>query len=167
MGREKVSLYPLPPLLPFEKYNGNWKLYEETLYNLFQNSIVNKLTFLSLPVRCKYFPAIEGMHQCFWHLITESPRHSTKDEDREVDLRRCERIVWIPHILKNYNDQQIICWERDYDKHTILWLKKDCYMIVLSKRNNYYLLKTAYYHHKSKIKSNLRDMKIYKDPRKN
>ena len=87
-------------------------------------------------------------------------------KDREVNFRRCERIGWIPHILNNYNDPQIICWERDYDKNTVLWLKKDCYMIVLSKRKNYYLLKTAYYHRRSKVKSNLRDREKYKDPRK-
>ena len=39
-------------------------------------------------------------------------------------------------------------------------------MIVLSKRRGYYLLKTAYRHHKGKIKSNSRDMMKYKDPRK-
>ena len=166
MGRKKVSLYPLPPLIPFEEYKGNWKLYQEALYKIFQDSISNKLTFLSLPVRCRYFPSVEGMHQCFWHLMTESPKYSKKDEDREVDFRRCERISWIPHILINYSNPQIICWERDYDKNTVLWLKQDFYMIVLSKRKNYYLLKTAYCHHSSKVKSNSKDMMKYRDPRK-
>ena len=163
-----MSLYPLPSLTLFENYSGDWKLYQEALYKIFKDTILNKTTFLSLPVRCKYFPPIEGMHQCFWHLITESPKDSKKDEDREIDLRRCEeRISWIAHILKNHNDSEIICWERDYDKHTVLWLKNDCYMIVLSKRRNYYLLKTAYLHRKGKIRSNLRDMAKYRDPRKN
>ena len=75
-----MSLYPLPPVIFFEEYNGNWELYQKTLYTLFQDSILNKLTFLSLPVKCRYFPPIEGKHQCFWHLITESPKHSKKDE---------------------------------------------------------------------------------------
>ena len=160
-----MSLYPLPSLVLLKDYNGNWKLYQEALYKIFTDTILNRATFLSLPVKCKYLPPIGGMHQCFWHLITAT-KYSKKDEDREVDLRRCERITWISHILKHYNDSRIVCWERDYDKHTVLWLKKDCYMIVLSNRKNYYLLKTAYHHRKGKIKSNSRDMERYRDPRK-
>lgn len=159
-----MSLYPLPSLILLEEHNGDWKLYEETLYKIFQTTILNKLKFLSLPVWCG-----RDIDRCFWHLITKNPEQFKIEEDRLPDFRRSERIKWIPHILNNYMDTQLCCWEsqRGSNINIILWLKKERYMIVLSKRKNYYLLKTAYVHSKGKTITNEKEMRENKDPRKN
>lgn len=164
-----MSLYPLPQLVLFEDYNGDWTLYREALYKIFQTTILNKLKFLYFPVKCGgYFPPVEGMHRCCWHLITKNPKQFKNEEERLPDFRRCERIKWIPHILGNCMDPEIFCWEnaRGSNTHTILWLKKERYMIVLSKRKKYYLLKTAYVHSAGKTITNEKERKEYKDPRK-
>ena len=163
-----MSLYPLPPLILFEEHNGDWKLYQEALYKIFKATILNRFSFLNFPVKCAYLPPVEGMHQCFWHLITKNPTQSKNEEERLPDFRRSEKIKWIPHILNNYMDSQVCCWEsrRGSNIHTILWLKQERYMIILSKRKKYYLLKTAYVHSVGKTITNENDMKRSRDPRK-
>ncbi len=148
-------------------YNDNWDSYKDAVYQFFLDSIVGKLTFLGLPVSCRYFQPIGDMHRSFWHLITENPENSQNDEDRLVDYQRCERIKWIPHIINNCNDSNVACWEnkRGGNTNTVLWLQQEKYMVILSKRNGYYLLTTAYQHSDGKYKSNAREMKENKDPR--
>lgn len=165
MGGEKVSVYPLPPLILLDQFNGNWNSYQDALYNIFLDSIVNKLTFLDLPVSCRYFQPIAEMHRCFWHLISEGER---TDEERIPNIRRCERIRWIPHLINNYRAGELLCWEnkRGTNKNSVLWLPSENYMIVLSRRNNYYLLTTAYIHDQRKTKTNNHESGIYPDPRK-
>lgn len=159
-----MSLFPLPPLIFFDDYDGDWEKYKQSLYNIFINTVVNKLTFMGLPVSCRYFQPIGDMHRCFWHLITEG---SKNDEDRTPDFRRCERITWITHLIHNYKSLELKCWEnkRGSNKNTVLWLPCEDYMIVLSYRKKYYLLTTAYVHHPSKRRANQRESEVFKDPR--
>jgi hypothetical protein len=159
-----VSLYPLPPLLLFNDFGGNWDSYREALYQIFLDTINNKLTFLGLPVRCRYFQPISDMHRSFWHLITEGP---VIDEERIPNFRRCERISWIPHLVTNSADQAILCWEnkRGANNNTVLWLPPEKYMIILSKRKEYYLLTTAYVHDDRKGSTNRKEANVCNDPR--
>ena len=162
-----MSLYPLPNLLQLNDYNGNWKNYQQAVYQEFLDSIVNKLTFLGLPVSCRYFEPINGMHRSFWHLITENPDRSKNDEERTPDMRRCERIKWIAHIITYCNDCKISCWEnkRKGNKNIVIWLESENYMIILSKRKDYYLLTTAYTHGNRKKKVNISEREKNIDPR--
>jgi hypothetical protein len=163
-----MNLYPLPSLILLSDYGGDWERYKCAIYQIFMETIVAKLDFLGLSVSCKYFQPIGGMHRSFWHLITESPEKLINDEDRIPDMRRCERIRWISHFIVNYQNSNIACWEnkRGSNINTVLWFQPENYMIILSKRKNYYLLTTAYCHRESKSKKNLKEMQINPDPRK-
>lgn len=162
-----MSLYPLPDLIYLDDYNGDWSKYQQAVYQVFLNALVDKLTFLGLPVSCKYFKPINGMHRSFWHIITNNPERSINDEDRIPDIRRCERIKWIAHIITHSNDSNISCWEnkRGNNINTVLWLEAENYMVILSKRKNYYLLTTAYQHEERKRKINIKERDDAKDPR--
>lgn len=163
-----MSLYPLPPIVTLNDYAGDWSSYQNALYQEFRNDIATGLSFLGLPVECKYWQPINNMHRTFWHLITHSPSDDRNDEDREVDMRRCEQLCWIAHIIKNYTDSAIKCWEnkRGSDTHVILWLERENYMIILAKRKGYWLLKTAYPHGENTRKRNLKEeASKYADPR--
>jgi hypothetical protein len=107
------------------------------------------------------------MHRGFWHLITEDHNNHKNDEDRIVCMRRCERIRWVSHLISNINNSEISCWEnkRGSDKNIVIWLESENYMIVLSKRKEYYLLLTAYPHNESKGRKNKREMSCSIDPR--
>lgn len=160
-----MKLYPLPNPIYFQDYDGNWTNYQKKLHGIFLGTILNKLTFLGLPVRCRYFQPINKKHRSFWHLISEG---SKNDEERIPDLRRCERLPWISHMIKNSHNKEIKCWENNRNKNTntILWLPPESYMVILSKRKDHYLLLTAYVHKKFKIKSNTKESEVFTDPRK-
>ncbi len=50
-----MSLYPLPPLLLLQDFGGNWDAYKQALYQIFLDTIADKLSFLRLPISCRYF----------------------------------------------------------------------------------------------------------------
>jgi len=162
-----MTLYPLPDLMLFQDYDGKWDLYQEAVYQEFLNKIENKISFLGLPIKCKRFQLINGMHRSFWHIITENRSRSMNDEDRTVDTRRCERIGWIPHIIKNHTHDDVKYWEntRKNNTNVVLWLMPENYMIILSKREGYYLLTTAYINDEFTRKKNIREMNENLGPR--
>ncbi|HAT9099625.1 TPA: hypothetical protein JBF32_14290 [Legionella pneumophila] len=160
-----MSLYPLPDLVLFESFDSDWNNYQNALYQLFLDKIDRKLSFLGLPIRCRYLEPVSEMHGSFWHLITSGPGI---DEDRIVDFRRCERISWIPHIIQHSGYSEILCWEnkRESNMNTVLWLPPEQYMIILSKRKDYYSLTTAYVHDERKGRTNQKESSVNRDPRK-
>ena len=160
-----MSLYPLPSLLLLQDFGGNWETYKQALYQIFLDTIVDKLSFLGLPISCRYFQPIGDMHRSFWHMITTG---DLDDEERIPDLRRCERICWVPHIVAHHENVDILCWEnkRKANINTVLWLPSESYMIILSKRKDYYLLTTCYVHDSRKAKTNMQEANTHKDPRK-
>ena len=160
-----MSLDPLPPLMLLQDFGGNWDTYKQSLYQIFLDTVVDKLLFLGLPISCRYFQPIGDMHRSFWHMITTG---SLNDEDRIPDLRRCERISWVPHMINHHDNSEILCWEnkRKANINTVLWLPPENYMIILSKRRDYYLLTTCYVHDSRKARTNMQEAKICRDPRK-
>lgn len=163
-----MSLYPLPNLILFQDFEGNWEIYCKAIYQEFLDNVVHKITFLGLPVKCKYLQPINNMHRSFWHIITENKHNSLKDEDRVPDIRRCERIKWISHIINNFDHSDIKCWEneRSGNKNVVLWLMSESYMIILSQRKDYYLLTTTYINDEITRRKNLKEIKLSFDPRK-
>lgn len=159
-----MKLPSLPELITLESCNGQWEDYLNTIYAIFLEEVVNgKLSFLGLPIHCQYRPATQGKHFGFWHLISEG----NLEEDRVPDLRRCERIKWISHIIKNAHSAQIKCWEnkRGSNKHIVFWLPNENFIVVLAKRKDYLLLKTAYVHHARKTSKFRKEQEDYSDPR--
>jgi hypothetical protein len=151
MEAEEVN-DPQPPEIL--KFPGQWELYEEALFHIFQQTIVQgNLTFLGMPIKTRFLPSAKGKHFTFWHLITEG-----EEEDyRYPDFRRCERLKWIQWMFQNYATYAGIShWpeRRKGSKDYVFWYETGKYVVVLSKRNKYFMLKTAYYADKdNKIKS--------------
>jgi hypothetical protein len=143
----------LPDLVPFE---GDWKSYVERLYETFMSEIVNGgLSFSGLPIRTRYHPPSRGKGSGFWHVIQEGP----SEDERIPDLRRCERISWISWMIKNAtSDDRISWWEEGWgsSRDVLIWLEVEDYLVVLSKRKGYYLLKTAYLANKAHKRKGLR-----------
>lgn len=133
----------LPPILEFDSYGNNWDKYLEALYRTYLDEVVNAgITFEDLPLRVQFHPMTDGKGFGFWHLISEG-----KDEnERTPDLRRCERIRWIPWVLRNVEGKEVVCWEnkRKQSIHIVIWFRRENYAVILAKRKGYVLLKTAY-----------------------
>lgn len=131
----------LPAIVPF---GGDWSDYVETIYQVYVNSVANAgLSFNGLKISCQYRPESQGKHFGFWHVISEG-----KDEaERLPDFRRCERITWVAYLIENVGtDADITWWEnkRGSDTHVVIWHETENFVVILAKRKDYYLLKTAY-----------------------
>lgn len=130
----------LPELFPF---TGDWESYVEDLYRIYCDEIVNaNLTFQGRRISCQYRPESNGKHFGFWHVVSDGK----VEEERIPDMRRCECIRWIPWIIRNASDKKVSCWEnqRGTNTHVVLWLEEHDFCVILSKRYDYFLLKTAY-----------------------
>lgn len=133
---------PPPELILFSDFDGDWTRYEAALDEIFVREIRSGLALDGLPVHCRRIPESDGRWWAFWHLIQEG----AIEEARIPDLRRCERLRWVRWVIENANDDpEISRWEneRRREKNILLWYREE-YLVVLSKRSNYLLLKTAY-----------------------
>lgn len=136
-----------PELLPIE---GDWQSYEETIYEAFLESFVRPdVTFRGSNVTAPYRPESRGKHFSFWHVISEAPHPGNRNEDERIpDLRRCERIRWITWAIENADSgkEGISWWEnqRGRDTNVVIWAEQWDFAVILGKRRDYYVLKTAY-----------------------
>lgn len=134
----------IPELVYFSNFQNNWDKYLNALYDLYIEKIVKaNLSFMGLPIHYQFRPLYDGKGFGFWHLISEGE----KEENRVPNFQRCERLLWIPWMISCVEKNPDIQWyenERNGTPSIVLWLKEQGYVIILSKRNGYYLLKTAY-----------------------
>lgn len=133
----------LPSLILFEEYNNDWDLYIEVVYQIFCDDIKEfNLMYQGRKVVLKRHPIYLGKEKSFWHLTSEG-----KIEDQRVpSLRRCERIPWIKYIIENGDKDFIKVWRNFRYNRENICLATDLfeYVVILSKRDGYYLLLSAY-----------------------
>jgi hypothetical protein len=133
----------LPELVLFNDFNGNWETYIDAIYQYFKDDLIdNQAYFKSLRVSIRKQPPYQEKHFSFWHVTSTGE----KEEERIPDFRRCERIRWIRPIIENADDPAVKVWEnqRRDGKRICLWLESQNYLVVLSPRQDYVLLLTAY-----------------------
>ncbi len=132
-----------PDLLLFNDFGGKWEAYEHALHRIFLDEIARAgLEFRGLRVGCRRIPETAGRWASFWHLIQEG----YVEEERTPDLRRCERLRWVRWVIENAKtNPDIDEWQnrRNYEINTLLWYREE-YLVVLTQRQDYWLLKTAY-----------------------
>ncbi|MBU6266302.1 MAG: hypothetical protein KGN34_02095 [Sphingomonadales bacterium] len=130
----------MPELLQFE---GDWPAYEARLYAIFLGEIAQGgLTFRGDRVSCRRLPETQGKWAAFWHLVQQGE----VEEDRLPDLRRCERLRWVKYVIEAWNtDKNIQWWEnkRRSETNVLLWYG-EVYLVILAKRDGYWLLRSAY-----------------------
>lgn len=147
----------LPPLILF---NGDRDAYLNELYTAYLNEVVNEnLTFQELPIRYRY-DEIDDKGFGFRHMIS----YGLIEEDRSLDMQRCERIRWIAWVLRNAETSPRVSWwenRRKNNKNVVLWLENDDYVVILSKRKDYYVLLTAYIVYSSRRRVFRRERKEY------
>jgi hypothetical protein len=140
-----VSTRPawLPELLTLNFFGGDWERYFAVLYSCFKRDFVDsKPLYKGTRLGLKKHPIIQGKEATFWHLISEGK----VEEDRVPDMRRCERICWARPIIEHCDDGAVKTWEnvRDGGKRILLWLEEFEYLVILSERNGYTLIWTAF-----------------------
>jgi len=134
----------LPPLVQLSTCENDFETYLDELYRIYLDEVVNAgITFRGLPLRVQFHPMSHGKGFGFKHLISEGD----VEEERTHDLQRCERIHWVAWIIRNAETiPDILWWEnkRGYNTHVVLWLQGENFVVILAKRKDYYLLRSAY-----------------------
>lgn len=136
-----------PELLLFD---GDWGSYVDHVYEVFLETFVqSSVQFLGCRVTAPRRPESQGKHSSFWHVISEAPHPGNRnEEDRIPDFRRCERIRWIAWAIQQagVGGSEVSWWEntRGRDTHVVIWAEEQDFAVILGKRRDYYVLKTAY-----------------------
>lgn len=145
---------------------SNYRKYEAILYNIFYNDfIIYHPIFNGFPVQIRKHPIENGKEEAFFHITCQD---YMKNHDRHPDFRRCERIKWPRKFIENSgctpapdeNCTGMKIWTSPYkNKERIhLFLEEKRYIVILEKRNSYYLLITAFYvNHPHTMKKLLKD----------
>ena len=136
---------PLPDLFELSAFGGDYQAYEDALFYVYLNRIVRGgLRFRGLPVKTRRTPEYKGKGAGFWHLLTEG----RVEEQRTPDFRRCERLPWVPWVIRHADDPDdtIRVWtnKRGSNTNVVLWLWEEDYAVILSERRGFYLLVSAY-----------------------
>jgi hypothetical protein len=116
--------------------------YLERVYEIFyQDFVVNKPQFYKR-VGLKRHPLRNNREATFWHFTT----FGEIEDEREVDLARCERIHYPKNIIENFDDADVKCWKnrRGNNINILLYFERENYLVVLSDRGEYVLPWTAY-----------------------
>lgn len=133
----------LPALALFEEYGGDWDRYLDALYAFFKRDFIDsRPAYNGVTLALKRHPVIQNKEATFWHIISEGD----SEAERVPDMRRCERIRWPRPIIEHSGDSAIKIWanERRGEKRICLWFEDAEYLVILTERNGYLMLWTAY-----------------------
>lgn len=123
--------------------------YEDFTYKIFLTLYENNSLFYEgKNVLMKHYPPEYNPRSGFYHLTCENYSHTNNENDRVPNLKRYERIKWPKIIIDNLKKEcpYLYIWKNvRYGKKNILIMCLELeYIIVLSERNDYLLLTTAY-----------------------
>lgn len=138
----------LPPLV--EHSGGSWEAYEEELYRWFTSDFLDSLpSWPGKRVGLKRHPLSKGKEATFWHFISDGET----EDDRLIDMRRCERIRWPRPVMEHFFERQphpgdpLVWWknERRGEPRYLLALPDFSYLVVIADRGDYVLPWTQYH----------------------
>lgn len=138
-----------PDIIELAAFDGDFDRYIDAVYSAYIDTLVRgNLTFLGKPISFKHAPATDGKGFAFWHAVSEAGETQHED-DRTIDLRRCERIAWAAHMLRTVGNDgssgNIVWWRPPRArKRVVVWLRGENYAIVLEEREQFWLFWTAY-----------------------
>lgn len=139
----------LPSKIYLEDYSGNYELFIDAVYHVFENDFIkHKTTFGSHILKMKFNPMFQKRAYTFYHMTHEGE----KEDDRTPDLRRCECIPWAKPTIENVQNWKLKFWRQSRnrsDNRICIWLEcseevDDDYFIILEVRETYVLLWTAF-----------------------
>lgn len=143
----------IPDLVTPDSLSCGYDTYLDELYSIFKADFIDsRPKFRGLPVMIRKYPMEYGKEEAFFHITCKDFQ---KKRDRSPDFRRSERIKWCRTFIENYLCSDYACttcdgikvWDEPHKNtfQTCLLSEESRYIVVLEKRNSYYLLITAYY----------------------
>lgn len=166
-----MSSFPdwLEPLVRLEDFNGDVEAYIARLFELFEKDFIKTSpTFRGKKVLYDKKDD-SGKPQAFTHITTEQ-NHQTKQ--RELCLRRCERITWIKAVIENADDEKVLVWEKEQktskrrDIRTFLFLADEDFLVILQEiKWGHYLITAIYVDNPNQKRKHLRAYAAYEKSR--
>ncbi|MCT7584265.1 hypothetical protein N5U55_09095 [Aliarcobacter butzleri] len=135
--------------------------YIRRVYEVFKNDFIDNKPNFCKKVGLKRHPLRNDREATFWHFTTEGEI----EDEREIDISRCERIKYPKNIIENFNDESVKCWknERKGNTNILLYFEAENYLVVLSDRGEYVLPWTAYIvNYKNQREKLLKEYEKYK-----
>lgn len=138
-----------PDLICLEHFGGRPDAHLDAVYKAYLTEVVNaRLSFQGAPLSFKFAPMSRGKGFAFWHAVQEEGEEPGED-NRRVDLRRCERVAWPAYMIARARDNgrgEVLWWRVKRGKRTraVLWLEADAYALVLEDRGSHWLFWTTY-----------------------
>ena len=132
-----------PELIYANDFGGNFQNYFNAVYTVFENDFIkSQPSYAGLKVSAQKHPEVDGIHRTFYHITHEGENESS----RTPDYRRMERIRYPKFSITNYENDEILLWEnkRGKDTRILLFNYVEGYIVILTKREGYYLFWTAY-----------------------
>lgn len=147
----------IPEITPCEDF-AKWVEYEDMIYGLFRKDFIEtKPTYNGKPVNVRKLAYINDRERAFYHVTCRNFDNSTRDEDRDPEPRRCERIRWIRAFIENssfcdppcFECEGVRLWNSPYrgsmKGRTKIYLRDEQFIVILEERENYCLLITSFY----------------------
>ncbi len=162
----------LPQMEFFDDYGNDWPSYEEALYSIFKADFIDSHPcYKCLRVAVKHYPKEYGKEEAFFHTTCKD---YIGDGERVPDFRRCERIRWVRAFIENYDCDPSLCeecdgvkvWNEPYKsrERVHILLAEERYMVVLEKRDDFFLLITAFYFdYEHALEKQLKHYEQYRD----
>lgn len=142
MSTEATLIFP--ELMYFSDYNGNFAEYFKAIYAVFVDEFIkSQPNYNNLKVSAPKHPLQDGIHRTFYHIT-----HEGEDEqDRKPDIRRMERIRFPRFIIDTCPHNQLLVWEKKigHDIRIHILNETEQYLVVLTRRDSYLLLWTAFF----------------------
>lgn len=129
----------MPDILSLDAYGGDYLAYQEAVYARFCADFCG----CAAPDFCgRYFlidrEKVDGKCKRFWHLVSDG----NIEEERIPDLRRCERIAWVRHLIDNRWSGEFAYWRTE--KKLLIALRDFSYVVVLKGDRKVVVLITAF-----------------------
>lgn len=139
----------LKPIIKLEDFNGDVHKYIEHIFSIFeQDFILNKPIFNKEKVFHNKSDS-GGKPACFVHITTEENKETG---ERELSLRRCERLSWIKAVIENSDDLAVLVWKKEqntnkrFDTRIYLFLHEEDFLVILQPQKKYghYMITAIY-----------------------
>ena len=141
----------LPDLITLADYNGRWEDYVEALYGIFATDFLKGAPTLNgKPIEFRRDgKPYKGKDWAFWYLTCDHPCGYLKEEDWEINLRRCERIAWIRLLIAGYEygAAGVVGWfqVRRRQERLAIALDDFSYIVILRDTSCEFLLITHFF----------------------
>lgn len=138
----------LKSLITLQDFEGNPVAYIDHLFEIFTRDFI-----VSTPMfrGSKVFHDQKdegGKPQAFVHITTEENRETG---ERELCLRRCERMAWIRPIIEHADNEDVLVWNKEqqtskgWKMRTYLYLHEEDFLVILEEKTKGHFMITAIY----------------------